>query len=123
MNWKSISILTETGGNLDLVTALQMCIFMEEITHRGVVNCYLNPEEGEEVYRELQERISTPRRLVWEQIEETLEETLEEKERREELREGILSFEEKSREYIRSLYSTDGDLPEIDWDSLLRKIK
>lgn len=119
MNWKSIDILAETGGNLDLVTALQMCIFMEEITHRGVVNCYLNPEEGEEVYRELQERISTPRRLVWEQIEETLEEG----ERREELREGILSFEEKSREYIRSLYSTDGDLPEIDWDSLLRKIK
>lgn len=128
MDWKIIELMPETGGNLDLATAIRFCVFAEEISHRAIVNSFIDPEEGEDLFKIIEKQISAPRLLIEARIAETLEG--EDGERAKRLKDSIKILEEQSRIEIRSVYSgadpvysADGKKIDIDWDQLLRNDK
>lgn len=120
--------MPETGGNLDLATAIRFCVFAEEISHRAIVNSFIDPEEGEENFKVLEKILTAPRRVILGRIAETLEG--ENTERAESIKRSLKKLEEQSRIEIRSVYSgadpvysADGKKIDIDWDQLLRNDK
>ena len=117
MNKEYIVILPETGENLDLVTALRLCVFAEEVSHRAFVNSWIDREEGEEYFKEQEKAFSAPRNLIWTRIEETLEGESAEKEKR--IKRNIKTIEERSREEILSVFCGASPEGDIDWDQLL----
>ena len=128
MDIKEINFWAETGGNIDLVTAVRFCVFAEEVSHRAIVNSFIDPEEGEDLFKTIEKRISAPRLLIEARIAETLEG--EDGERAKRLKDSIKILEERSRREIRSVYSgadpaycADGRKIEMDWNQLLRDIK